>query len=70
MKQVCNIERFHVKDRDAIQTHIFSALRAFVQLECKRVAGAILKWYEVKRNLFNPLFASCIQDQLAQLADI
>jgi len=70
VKQVCNIERFHVRDRDAIHTHIFSALRAFVQLECQRAAGAIRNWYEVKRNLFNPLIAAFIQDHLAQLADV
>ncbi len=70
VKQVCNIERFHVRDRNAIQAHIFSDLRAFVQLECKRAAGGILNWYEVKRNLFNPLIASFIQDHLAQLADV
>ena len=70
VKQVCNIERFHVRDRNAIHTHIFSALRAFVQLEFKRAAGAILNWYEVKRNLFNPLISSFIQDHLSQLADV
>jgi hypothetical protein len=32
------------------------------------VAGAIRNWYEVKRNLFNPLIAAFIQDHLAQLA--
>jgi hypothetical protein len=70
VKQVCNIERFHVRDPDAIHTHIFSALRAFVQLEFKRVTGEIRNWYEVKRNLFNPLIAAFIQDHLAQLADV
>lgn len=35
MKQVCNIERFHLRNHFAIHTHIFSALRAFVQLEFK-----------------------------------
>ena len=55
VKQVCNIERFHVRNRDAIHTHIFSALRAFVQLELKRAAGEILNWYEVKRNLYSIL---------------
>jgi hypothetical protein len=70
VKQVCNIERFHVRDPAAIQTHVFSALRAFVQLEFQRVAGAIHNWYEVKRNLFNPLIATFIQDHLAQLADV
>lgn len=70
VKQVCNIERFYVRDYHAIHTHIFSALRAFVQLEFKRVAGAILNWYEVKRNLFNPLISAFIQDHLAEMADI
>jgi RNAse (barnase) inhibitor barstar len=68
LKQVCNIERFHVRDQDAIHTHIFSALSAFVQLEFKRTAGEILNWYEVKRNLFNPMISAFIQDHLAQLA--
>jgi len=70
VKQVCNIERFYVRDPDAIHTHIFSALRAFIQLEFQRVDGAILNWYEVKRNLFNPLISSFIQDHLSQLADV
>lgn len=70
VKQVCNIERFYVRDQNAIHTHIFSALRAFVQLEFQRVAGAILNWYEVKRNLFNPLISAFIQDHLAEMADI
>ena len=70
LKQVCNIERFHVRDRHAIDTHIFSALRAFVLLEFKRAAGDILNWYEVKRNLFNPMISAFIQAHLAQLADV
>ena len=70
IKQVCKIERFYVRDYPAIHTHIFSALRAFVQLEFKRVAGAILNWHEVKRNLFNPLISAFIQDHLAEMADI
>lgn len=70
VKQVCNIERFYVRERDAIQTHIFSALRAFVQLELKRTSGAILNWYEVRRNLFNPVISSFIQNHLSQLADV
>lgn len=70
VKQVCNIERFYVRDPQAIQTHIFSALRAFIQLEFQRAKGAILNWYEVQRNLFNPLIATFIQEHLAEIADI
>ena len=29
IKQVCNIERFHVRNGEAIRNHIFCALRAF-----------------------------------------
>ena len=65
-----NIERFHVRNRDAIHTHIFSALRGFIQLEFQRVDGAILNWYEVKRNLFNLLISAFSQDLLALLADV
>jgi hypothetical protein len=70
VKQICNIERFHVRNQHAIHTHIFSALRAFVHLEFKRATGAILNWYEVKRNLFNPLISAFIQDHLAEIADV
>ncbi len=55
VKQVCNIEQFQVRDTQAIHTHIFSALRAFVQLEFKRAKGEIRNWHELQRTLFNPL---------------
>jgi DDE superfamily endonuclease len=70
VKQVCNIERFQVRDTHAIHTHIFSALRAFVHLEFKRVTGEIQNWYELKRTLFNPLIRSFIQDNLAEIAGV
>jgi hypothetical protein len=70
VKQVCNIERFQVRDTQAIHTHIFSALRAFVQLEFKRVRGEIRNWYELQRTLFNPLIRDFIQDHLAEIAGV
>ena len=70
VKQVCNIERFQVRDTQAIHTHIFSALRAFVQLEFKRAEGAIRNWYELQRTLFNPLIREFIQDNLAEIAGV
>ena len=66
LKQVCNIERFQVRDTNAIRTHIFSALRAFVLLELQRAQGLISNWYEPRRNLFNHVISSFIQDHLAQ----
>ena len=70
VKQVCNIEQFQVRDTQAIHTHIFSALRAFVQLEFKRVKGEIRNWYELQRTLFNPLIRDFIQDHLAEIAGV
>lgn len=70
VKQVCNIERFQVRDTQAIHTHIFSALRAFVQLEFKRVKGEIRNWYELQRTLFNPLIRAFIQDHLAEITEV
>jgi hypothetical protein len=68
MKQVCNIERFFVRYYNAIHTHIFSALRAFIQLEFQRATGDILNCYQLKRNLFNPFISAFIQDHLAEMA--
>ncbi len=70
VKQVCNIEQFQVRDNQAIHTHIFSALPAFVQLEFKRVKGEIRNWYELQRTLFNPLIRGFIQDYLAEIARV
>jgi hypothetical protein len=70
VKQVCNIEQFQVRDTQAIHTHIFSAWRAFVQLEFKRVKGEIRNWYELQRTLFNPLIRDFIQDHLAEIAGV
>jgi len=33
IKQVCNIERFQVRNKNPIKNHIFCALKAFVRLE-------------------------------------
>lgn len=70
VKQVCNIERFQVRDTQAILTHLFSALRAFVQLELKRVKGEIFNWYQVQQTLFNPVIRAFIQSHLPELAGV
>lgn len=60
LKQVCNIERFQVRESRAIKTHIFCAIRCFVQLEFLRFNEHIINWYELKRNLFNKVIRSFI----------
>ncbi len=42
LKQVCNIERFQVRESQAIRTHIFCSIRAFIQLKLLRFNDKIL----------------------------
>ena len=52
LKQLCNIGKFFVRKTEAINTHIFSALRAFCQLEIMRIKEQIESWYELQKNLY------------------
>lgn len=52
LKQVCNIERFQVRNEHPVKNHIFCAIKAFVQLELMRVEEKISNWYQVKRELY------------------
>lgn len=52
IKQVCNIERFQVRNENPIKNHIFCALKAFVKLEFMRFNESISHWYELKRKLY------------------
>ena len=66
IKQVCGIELFMVRTSEAIKTHFFSAIRAFVQLELMRTQELIENWYEVQRNLSLQVARDFILEQLAQ----
>lgn len=52
IKQVCNIERFQVRNENPIKNHIFCALKAFVKLELMRFNKTISHWYEIRRDLY------------------
>lgn len=52
IKQVCNIERFQVRNENPIKNHIFCALKAFVRLEFMRFDKIIPHWYDIQKNLF------------------
>ena len=60
IKQVCNIERFHVRNGEAIRNHIFCALRAFVKLQTMVVDELIDNLYQVSRQLFIPVIQQFI----------
>lgn len=62
IKQVCNIERFQVRNENPIKNHIFCALKAFVKLEFMRFNKSILHWYEIKRDLYLDTIRSFIID--------
>lgn len=65
IKQVCGICRFMVRDTQAIKTHIFCSLHAFVRLEQMRIAKTISNWYELQRNLFTSVIRDYIIDNLS-----
>jgi hypothetical protein len=65
LKQLCNIERFQVRESQAIRTHIFCAIRGFVQLEFLRFRAEIVNWYSLKRELFTEVIRSFIVNNLA-----
>jgi hypothetical protein len=66
-KQVCSLERFLVRDSEAIKTHIFCSIRAFVQLELMRIENLINNWYEVQRNLFKKAIREYILENRAEV---
>lgn len=69
LKQVCNIEKFQVRQNHAIKNHIFCALCAFCKLEMMKTKHIITNWYQVQRQLFNGIIAEFIkQSSIADLA--
>ena len=64
IKQVCNIERFYVRDEQAIRNHFFCALRAFCKLQTLCIGGLINNCYEISRRLFVPVIRQFILENL------
>lgn len=65
-KQVCSLERFRVRDTQAIKNHIFCAIRAFTQLEFMRIENLISNWYEIQRSLFKQVIRTYILENCAK----
>lgn len=55
-----------VRQSDAIRTHIFCALQAFVKLELMRSEKLISNWYSVQRNLFKNVVREYILENLTK----
>lgn len=65
IKQVCGICRFMVRNTQAIKTHVFCSLQAFVCLEKMRSTNSISNWYQVQRNLFTFVIREYILSNLS-----
>ena len=52
IKQVCNIEKFQVRNENPIKNHIYCSIKAFVKLELMRFNREISNWYEVQKELY------------------
>lgn len=65
LKPLCNIEGFQVRESQAIRTHIFCAIRGFIQLEFLRFKAQIVNWYSWQRELFTEVIRSFIVNNLA-----
>ncbi len=70
IKQVCGIGRFMVRTTEAIETHFFSAIRAFTQLELMRAEELIENWYELQRNLSLQVARDFILEHLKQKVNL
>ena len=62
IKQVCNIERFHIRNEQGIRNHFFCALSAFIKLQTMKVQGLIENLYQISRELFVPIVRQFILD--------
>lgn len=68
IKQVCNIERFYVRDEHAIRNHFYCSLRVFVKLQTLCFQKIIGNCYEISRQLFVPIIREFILENLDEAA--
>jgi predicted DNA-binding ribbon-helix-helix protein len=65
IKQICNIERFFVREELAIRNHFFCALRAFATLQTMRIERLIDNLYQFSSQLLIPVIRQFILENLA-----
>jgi len=64
IKQVCNIENFQVRGKQAIKNHLFAAICGYVQLQRLTSMQSITDCYQVRRELFTNVVKSFISEFL------
>lgn len=62
-KQLCGLQRFRVRLSEAIHTHVFCALRAFVELELQVWHQQLENWYALQRHLYQDVARQFIVQQ-------
>lgn len=70
IKQVCNIERFQVRNENPIKNHIFCAIKAFVRLKFMRLNKSISHWYELKKDLYVKVIRDYIIESAKNVAAV
>jgi hypothetical protein len=61
IKQVCHIERFHVRGKVPILNHIFATQCAYLYLHQLRVTEVLMNVYRLQRDLFKEAIAAFIR---------
>jgi len=64
LKQLCGINKFIVRKSEAVLTHFFSSLRAFIKLELMRAKELIDNWYQLQRELSLEVNRNFILEQI------
>jgi hypothetical protein len=62
IKQVCNIEKFQVRGKQATNNHLFAAIFGYVQLQTLTKTQAIMNCYQIRHELFKNVIASFISE--------
>jgi hypothetical protein len=66
IKKGCTIERFQVRNEQAVRNHFFCALRVFSMLQTMRIEGVIDNRYPVSRQLFISVIQKFILENLSK----
>lgn len=59
-----------VRKSEAIHTHFFCAIRAFIQLELMRASELIENWYQVQKTLYLKVAREFILEHLKQKIEL
>lgn len=68
IKQACNIEKFQVRNKHAVLTHIYCSLIGFLTLEFLRVKGKICNHYQIQKDLYQKVIKEFVSERLHENA--